>query len=47
MDKLQEALEKHRLVKKMMLELLEKANKAHTTKQSISDQLFLIYQELK
>ena len=44
---LEEAMEKHRKVKAMMLKLLEKANMANTFKTKIQDELFLIYQELK
>ncbi len=47
MDKLQEALEKHREVKKMMLTLLGKADSPTMTKQRMKDELFKIYMELK
>ena len=47
MDKLQEALAKHRKVKDMMLTLLEKVEGPNLSKAKIKAELFRIYLELK
>lgn len=44
---LDELREKHSTVKRMILYLLERIPVPSTTKEKISDQLFLIYKEVK
>ncbi len=44
---IEEALEKHRSIKNMMLSLLEKADHVSVTKEKLASELFKIYLELK
>ncbi len=44
---LEEAMEKHREIKKSMMELLEKSNTPNMTNAKMQDDLFKIYMELK
>lgn len=46
-QKIAEALEKHRKIKVMLLDLLTKAPTPNYSKERIQDELWLIYQELK
>jgi len=47
MEQLQEALEKHRQIKHMILRLLEKAESPNITKAVLKGDLFKIYLEIK
>lgn len=44
---IEEAMEKHRSIKRQVLTLLEKADSPKISKQKMKDELFKIYMEIK